>query len=809
MLGCRQGWLRRCSGDGVGLWMFWSAVLFSILLVPLAGEPAWGEEEDRRVYSDDPLGLVVAYNVTTHYSLDEDVWDVWICEVPEGTIDISVDETVELLQAEVAPYFVQLSGGRYRPTFRVGGVIEAEAFDNWGGCNGPVAEAAGRLDPREQPEGAIVIVNKPVWASFGGIGGVGYPSPVEVSLGTTTFPANVRDVLVGGEAVVDSSRLPPGTYFDSDPPILSTIAHEMGHAIGFPHSYRYEEYDDPMDVMSLDWSVPDLQLGTITFNRYAAGWIDPADVVIYSGGTERYTLAAPGASGSQMLVIRGDDSGFITLGVRVRMGADVGILKEGVESYYIDQQPKWCYSYPRYRACFGTERVTQAITDPNQPFTIDTGEATSHIMEAGDGYTWDRISVRVVERVGNSFVVEVSDRPIPPQEGLSDKDDDTEEFASRNEELYKEDPLGLITAYDVHTHYTLGDDILEVWVCKTPQGLTDLAVEEAVGLLHEKLVPYFEWLSGGRYRPVFRVGGTIELESFADVWDCENAAAATSKGMTEGAIVIADYVEQVSIGSVGFINILSSTEIRYHDTEYSDSSRSVFLGIQTVAEPGSLPPELASARVPVLATAAHEIGHALGFPHSYRITPYDHAMDIMGNTDEIGGLQVGTIAINRYAAGWMDVAEVEIYDGGWRMYRLQPLGAEGTQMLVLPTEGSGYLTLGTRVRKAFDSGIPREGVESYYIDQEAPGCLPPADFKGYEGCHGSSRPTRAFIQADQSIPDATDPVAHVMEVGGGYTWEGIAVSVIDRIGDSFIVEVDDGSDPLDIWRWLYGRLGGR
>ena len=779
---CSEGWIGGCLG-----------LLLGAVVVMLVGVPAWGaDENDDDVYSDDPLGLVAAFNVTSHYSLDEDVWDVWICEVPEGRFDLSVDETVQLLEAKIAPYFVQLSGGRYRPTFRVGGVIEVEAFDNWGGCESPVYEAAGRLARNKRPEGVIIIPNKPTWASYGSIGGVGYPSPVEVSLGgDTTYPNNTRSLYIGGEAVVDSSDVPDDVFFDSEPPpILSIVAHEMGHAIGFPHSFRFQEYDDPMDVMSNNDSVPSLQLGTITFNRYAAGWIDPSDVAVYARGTERYTLVPPSADGTQMLVVRGESSGFIALGVRVREGADAGILKEGVESYYIDQQPKVCHSYPDYRACFGTSRPTRAMADPGQPLILETGDTTSHILEVGNGYVWNHISVRVVDRIDNNYVVEVSDSPAKAEQIRSTKEDgSTADVRPRNEVLYREDPLGLIIAYDAHTYYTLGEDVFEVWVCETPQGLADLNVEEVVGLFREKLVPYFEWLSGGRYRPVFRVGGTIELDSFTSLYDCNNAAAGTSKGETEGGIIIGDYVEEVSIASTGFMTIESPTEIAQHAKTYPDSGRSVFLGIQTVAEPGSLPSERTWVReLPVLATAAHEIGHALGFPHSYRFHPYDHAMDIMGNSEEIGSLQVGTIAINRYAAGWIDTNEVEIYRGGSQMYTLQPLGTTGTQMLVLHTEKSGYVTLGVRVGKGYDSGVPKEGVESYYVDQEDPRCI--FDVHDYQGCYGSGRPTRALIYADP-----TDPVEHVMGVGGGYTWEGISVSVVDRIGDSFVVEVDDDPAP--------------
>ena len=360
------------------------------LLIPSG---AMAADDERTVYDDDPLGLIAAYNITTFFSLDrDDLWDVWICEVPEGTLEFSPEAAVRKFEEEIAPYFDWLSGGRYRPVFRVGGTIEASAFDNWAGCNEPVYEASLKMREGDRPEGALIIVNMVTTASFGSFGAYTFPSPVEVRIdhGDTTYPANPREVYLGGQALAEPGTLPPTAFVMGDLPMLSIVAHEMGHGIGFPHSFRTSDYDNPMDVMSNNDAVAGLQVGTMAINRYAAGWIDPEQVRIHSGGRAVYRLHPIGEEGTQMLVLRSDGSSFMTLGARVKKGYDSGIPVEGVESYLIDQQPEDCFQYPGYQACFATERPTRLFAD------------------VGSGYTWEGMTVNILRRIGDSFLVEVS-----------------------------------------------------------------------------------------------------------------------------------------------------------------------------------------------------------------------------------------------------------------------------------------------------------------------------------------------------------------------------------------------------------------
>lgn len=372
--------------------------LGSLVVVSLlGGVPAAAAGQDDP-YGADPLGIVANYQYTVGYGAGVDVWQVVVCRVPNGGVAVSAAQVAQVLEEQIGPYFAWLSEGRYRPTFQAGSTVVSSTPSGWPDdpfqrqfeCELRAAQAANG-----ETAGALIVVDVPY---AGGYGTAGYPC-VEGVACPTSYPDNGRMVVVGAGAVS-----PVGL---SGTPLLSTVAHEIGHALWWPHSFgglttsedgMIWEYDNPMDIMSgVDQTTP--QVGTIALNRYAVGWVDPTRVVFHRSGTFRYQL---GISESPLLVLPRDEAGvYETLGARVRTGYDAGVPKEGVEVYRIDQRSVACPA-PTWGACWGPDRRTAQV-----PAAATSGSVV-HVLGVGEALEVRGVRIAVVERTPDGFVVEVS-----------------------------------------------------------------------------------------------------------------------------------------------------------------------------------------------------------------------------------------------------------------------------------------------------------------------------------------------------------------------------------------------------------------
>lgn len=176
-------------------------------------------------YEGDPLQLIAHASLGRTYSLpgsDGDVLEVWLCNTPAGSNWYSTDPDnrhnpsnyAHKFRSQVANYFNWLSGGKYEPVFRSGGVVEVgRASDYYDACWDAVF--AKDLQRRTGIDGVVVVVGAPVAVD----NVVGQASCGLYS--KRSFPNNRRAIMVNGDAFVDPT----------------VLAHEIGHALCWPHSY--------------------------------------------------------------------------------------------------------------------------------------------------------------------------------------------------------------------------------------------------------------------------------------------------------------------------------------------------------------------------------------------------------------------------------------------------------------------------------------------------------------------------------------------------------------------------------------------
>jgi hypothetical protein len=333
-----------------------------------------------------------------------------VCLVPSTTTDpryvsfgkqrLSVTPKIlaDFATIRVEPFLAQESGGRYTAVFEPTTYITLTDTDS-------------RYDCLTKASAATTAPYTNVLVSDNSIDGMGLGTPGRVSLSPNaptpdrTSPPSVtqRGAWVAGSSIVEF----PAPYI---------VAHEIGHSLDWPHSYieSTNQYDNPMDLMSGPPGVggdkctlpgylpyPCKPQHTIAFNRFAAGWIDPANVVVHKSAVDKVILSAPLKGGTQFIAVPDSaaPTAVLTIEARPAVGADIGQTASGVAVHFIDQRPVNCANL-HIDACPSLyRRQGQAFGRPN---TYD------HVLAPGQHATIGGVTITVVEPAGTGWLVTVS-----------------------------------------------------------------------------------------------------------------------------------------------------------------------------------------------------------------------------------------------------------------------------------------------------------------------------------------------------------------------------------------------------------------
>jgi hypothetical protein len=343
----------------------------------------------------------------------------------------------------------------------------------------------------------------------------------------------------------------------------------------------------------------------------------------------------------------------------------------------------------------------------------------------------------------------------------------------------------LVLASSALRLHSLGVDRWDVWVCgDVTDGSTAAA---ATAALDAHVVPFYTWLSGGRYQPQFRARGTL---AGTDVPTCEAQATAASAGR-DGAVIL--NTARISAGPDDCVEDQSSLDpCAGRPTVLPGNARLAWLS------PGDL-----LGADPHFATAVHELGHTLTWPHSFtgrlHITymgadvgvEYDDPFDVMGYerlwgtgswTDPALGTFTpkATQAFNRIAVGWVPQSAIATQAATHGTYAIGPLDEPGTQVVIVPTaDPRAFLTLEARVVEPLDP-VPGEGVVVHAIDQRPSACDTDALVAG---CWADS-------VRESPAPNTADALDSLVTVGGSVDVAGVHIAVTGRTANRFTVTVD-------------------
>lgn len=344
--------------------------------------------------------------------------------------------------------------------------------------------------------------------------------------------------------------------------------------------------------------------------------------------------------------------------------------------------------------------------------------------------------------------------------------------AQLGSDVYGWEPLGLIAGSSELRMHSLGEDRWEVWACDTPGGTVDVDPATVASVLNAEVAPFYRWLSDGTYRPEFIAGETVVETS-----SCANAVSDVVSSEPNGVLIVTDAASNGGSAQSGLWCPYEGQCPASPDT-YPANYRSVTVGAHAVL--GSNPR---------IVTVVHEIGHTLHFGHTYSggttgtWAEYDNPLDVMSKAGDRTRV-MGTLALNRYIAGWIEPEQVEVATTAGT-HTITALGGSGTQLLLVPNGELGWVTaIDARTRSGYDAALPAAGVTVHVLDQRPEAC-------------GSSLPCFGLSRRVSPWPAEPDSYEHMLMPGDSLVLpNGWLLTVSDAVPGGFVVDLIDTSAPV-------------